>query len=393
MAIERVYLDYNATAPVLPAAREAAVHALGIMGNPSSVHAEGRAARQIVDHARTQVAALLKVSVDRVTFTSGGTEAAVLALQPEATGAGNLLLVAAGEHPCVLEGHGFSQDRARVVPLDADGRICLEALGAALDAAGERGVTLALQAANNETGVVQPVAEASAMVRKGGGKQVGGKIVCDAVQVAGRLDCLTACAGADLVVLSGHKMGGIKGVGALVSLSGLLEPAAAVLRGGGQEKGLRAGTENVPAIAAFGAAAQWALENQNIEARRLEKLRNAFEMQLASRFPDAVIFGQNSPRLANTSAFAIPGVSAETLLIALDLAGLSVSSGSACSSGKVKSSHVLEAMGVEPQIARGAIRVSLGHRSQGSDMEKLLAGLDKSVARINSRTSAIQTAA
>jgi len=188
-------------------------------------------------------------------------------------------------------------------------------------------------------------------------------------------------------VLSGHKMGGIKGAGALVCVKGPPNPQAAVIRGGGQERGMRAGTENVSAIAAFGAAADWALVHASAEAGRLAALRDRFEQELASRHPEAVIFAADAPRLPNTSAFAIDGVAAETLLIALDLSGLAVSSGSACSSGKVKSSHVLEAMGIDPRLAMGAIRISLGHQSRESDIHALLDGLDNALARMKKRNT------
>lgn len=383
MAGERTYLDYNATAPVLPGARDAALRAIETAGNPSSVHAEGRAARALVEEARRRIAALAGVAADRVIFTSGGTEAAALALQPAATGRDNLLFLAAGEHPCVLHGHGFDPADVRMIPLLADGRLDLAALESATAEAGARKITLVLQAANNETGVLQPVRAAADMMHA-----QGGTLVCDAVQVAGRMDCAAAVSGADLILLSGHKMGGLKGAGALVCRTGLPDPAAALLRGGGQEKGLRAGTENVAAIAAFGAASLWAQDRADGECERLGGLRDAFEEGLAARFADAVIFGQDAERLPNTSAFAIPGIAAETLLMALDLSGIAVSSGSACSSGKVKASHVLEAMGVEPQVASCAIRVSLGHGSAAADTERLLEALETNVERIRTRRMA-----
>ena len=379
MTGDRAYLDYNATAPVLACAREAAVRALDLTGNPSSVHAEGRAARQIVEDARAHIATLVAAAAVDVIFTSGGTEAAALALQPAMTGRDNMLLVAAGEHPCVLDGHGFAADRVRKLPLSGDGRLDLAALDEAL-ATCARPVTLALQAANNETGVLQPVAEALRRVRAH-----GGTVVCDAVQVPGRMALDVGMCGADFLILSGHKMGGAKGAGALVCRSGLPDPAAAMLRGGGQERGLRAGTENVSAIAAFGVAAQWAQQYAPQEAQRLARLRDRFEAELKARHANAVVFGASAPRLPNTSAFAIAGVSAETLLIALDLAGVAVSSGSACSSGKVKPSHVLEAMAVAPQLAKGAVRVSLGHASHATDIDKLLTALATGVARIKGR--------
>ncbi len=388
MTGERVYLDYNATAPVLPVARDAALRAIDEIGNPSSVHAEGRAIRHIVEQAREDVAALAGVSASQIVFTSGGTEAAILALQPAATGAENLLLAGAGEHPCVLQGHGFASNLTKMVGLLADGRLDLAALVSAIGDARGRPVTLALQAANNETGVVQPLAEAAVLVRSG-----GGKIVCDGVQASGRLDIPELAASADLIALSSHKLGGIKGAGALVASTGLPDPSAAILTGGGQERGIRAGTENVPAIAAFGAAARWAIDNRMAEVARLARIRDGFEEGLTERWPDTVIFGRLAPRLPNTSAFSIPGVAAETLLIALDLAGIAVSSGSACSSGSVKSSHVLDAMGVEYNLARGAIRTSIGHQSSEDDIARLLLALEQGLARMKSKEAGVLPAA
>jgi len=384
MAGERVYLDYNATAPLLASARAAALAALDCLGNPSSVHGEGRAARKLVEDSRQSVAGLMGVAPGNVVFTSGGTEAANLALRARGAGSGTLI-AGAGEHPCVLEGHGRVAGSVAIAPLRADGVVDLGALESLLSAAGA-GALVALQAANNETGAMQPVAEAAALAHRH-----GAELVCDAVQVPGRVRASEVCAGADYIVLSAHKIGGLKGAGALVCRNGAPDPAMAMVRGGGQERGLRAGTENVAAIAAFGAACAWALAQQQTESERLAGLRDRFEQALLARFPDAHVFARQAARLPNTSAFAIPGMAAETALIALDLAGLAVSSGSACSSGKVKSSHVLEAMGVAPDIAKGALRVSIGHASGWADLEALLAGLDRCAARL--RRDAVVAAA
>lgn len=363
---ERIYFDYNATAPLRPAARAEMLASLGLTGNPSSVHLEGRAARRAVEAARAEVAALVGGEARNVTFVASGTEAANLALTPHIEDRGSAgplsrLIVSAGEHPCVLRGHRFAPSAVETAPIEPTGRIDLDALERLIGRSGGR-VALALQAANNETGVVQPVAEAVALVHR-----VGGIVICDAVQLAGRGRCDFATLGADFLLLSGHKLGGPKGAGALVAASEALRIADPLVRGGGQERGVRAGTENVAAIAGFGAAAQAARGDLDAEAERLRGLRDALESHVRNAAPDAVIFGAEVDRLPNTLCFAIPGVAAETLLIGLDLAGFAVSSGAACSSGKVARSHVLTAMGVEPGLAAGAVRLSLGWASTAEE--------------------------
>ena len=364
--LSRTYLDYNATAPLRAEAREAALAAMATTGNPSSVHAEGRAARRIVENARSEVALLAGVASRCVTFVSGGTEAANAALNPHfgaGRGAAPLerLIVSAGEHACVLSGHRFPS--AEIAPLTPDGRVDLDWLEAACRRPGR--VLLALQAANNETGAVQPVSEAAALVHA-----AGGFVFCDAVQTAGRMDCLIAGLGADALMLSAHKMGGMKGAGALATASAGISLGDALVRGGGQERNRRAGTESVAAIAAFGAASRACLAETASEAPRLLALRDRLSRAVRSVAEDAVIFAEAEPRLPNTVCFSIPSVEAATLMIALDLAGVAVSSGSACSSGKVAPSHVLAAMGVKERLARGAIRLSLGWASQEADIER-----------------------
>jgi cysteine desulfurase len=375
----RTYLDYNATAPLRPEARDAAVSALEATGNPSSVHAEGRAARRLVEDARADVARLAGVPPRCVVFLSGGTEAANFALNSSfgvGRGAAPLdrLIVAAGEHPCVLFGHRFALSAVETAPLDAEGRIDLDWLTAACRRPGR--VLLALQGANNETGVNQPVAEAAALVHA-----AGGFVFCDAVQLAGRSDCDIEALGADALALSAHKMGGPKGVGALATAHPGFSLGEPLIRGGGQERGARAGTENVAAIAGFGAAARACLDNA-AEAGRLLSLRSRLERAVRQVAPDAVLFSERAPRLPNTVCFAVPGVEAATLMIALDLAGVAVSSGSACSSGKVTPSHVLAAMRVPPELARGAIRLSLGWASTASDGERFAEALAGALRRM-----------
>ena len=374
----RTYLDYNATAPLRPEARQAALAAMETTGNPSSVHAEGRASRRIVEDARSDVARLAGVASRCVTFVSGGTEAANSALNPffgVGRGAAPLerLIVSAGEHVCVLSGHRFPA--AEIAPLRPDGRLDLDWLEAACRRPGR--ALLALQGANNETGVIQPVAEAAALIHA-----AGGFVFCDAVQMAGRMDCDIAALGADALMFSAHKMGGPKGAGALVVARAGIGLGQPLVVGGGQERGARAGTENGAAIAGFGAAARLCVTETAGEASRLVALRERFAAAVRSIAPDAAVFSEAAPRLPNTLCFAVPGVEAATLMIALDLAGVAVSSGSACSSGKVAPSHVLAAMGVRPELARGAIRLSLGWASEEADVERFAEAFGAAMARM-----------
>ncbi len=365
-ALSRAYLDNNATAPLRAEAREAALSAMETTGNPSSVHAEGRAARRIVEDARSEIARLAGVSARCVTFVSGGAEAANAALNPLFGGGPSApplerLIVSAGEHACVVSGHRFST--AETAPLLPSGRINLDWLEAACARPGR--VLLALQGANNETGVIQPVEEAAALVHA-----AGGFVFCDAVQMAGRMACNIDALGADALMLSAHKMGALKGAGALVAARAGISLGAPLIRGGGQERGARAGTESVATIAAFGAAARVCLAELDDEPARLIALRERLTIAVRSVAADAVIFAEAAPRLPNTVSFAVPGVEAATLMIALDLAGVAVSSGSACSSGKVSPSHVLAAMGAPAALARGAIRLSLGWASTEADVDR-----------------------
>jgi cysteine desulfurase len=379
---KRSYLDFNATAPLREEARAACLAAFDCVGNPSSIHGEGRAARAIVEEARAAVAELAGAAPRGVTFTASGTEAANLVLTPAIAAARaaapSRLIVSAGEHACVLKGHRFAPGLVEAAPLRDDGRIDLTALAAMLDR-DKRPAMLALQGANNETGIVQPVAEAAALVHA-----AGGVVVCDAVQLAGRAPCKAAELGADFLILSAHKLGGPKGVGALVAASSDIGVAQPLLRGGGQERGARAGTENVAGIAGFGAAARAVVTEMAGEASRLAKLRDGLVAHIRDIAPDAVIFGESAPRLPNTLCFAIPGIGAETLVIALDLAGIAVSSGAACSSGKVARSHVLDAMRIDPGLAAGAIRLSLGWSSGEAEVAhfgEALAGIVSRMAR------------
>jgi cysteine desulfurase len=366
---ERVYLDWNATAPLRPEARAAMVAALDLVGNPSSVHADGRAARQVIEDAREKVAVLVGAEARNVVFTSGGTEANVLALAPGLSGHGDKaprdrLLVSAIEHASVRRGGRFPQGSIEELPVGPDGVLDLSILDRRLNALRSSGgrPLVSIMHANNETGIVQPVAAAAELVHA-----AGGRLHVDAVQSAGKISCDITALGADLISISAHKLGGPKGVGALVMHTTDIQISDPLLVGGGQERGRRAGTENVAAIAGFGAAA--AAGALASEQARVAALRDRLESALRAASPGLVIFGAGVERLPNTTLFAVAGAKAETLLIALDLAGIAVSSGSACSSGKVAPSHVLAAMGVPAALARAAIRVSLGHTTAECDIE------------------------
>jgi cysteine desulfurase len=349
------YLDWNATTPVRPEAATAVSAALTTLGNPSSVHRFGRAATRMLNEARDAVAALVGAQADETVFTGGGTEANALAL---AAFPGRRLVVSAIEHDSV---RGNATD-AVIVPAFGDGRVDLSALDALLD--GQRPALVSLMLANNETGVIQDVATAAQIAHRH-----GALIHCDAIQAACKIAVDFAMLDIDLMSLSAHKLGGPMGVGALVVRRGLdLQP---MIRGGGQEQRRRAGTENLPGIAGFGAAAQAARAQLDTYAR-IAALRDTAQQRLIALAPDAAVFGAEAPRLPNTLAIAMPRVAASTQVIALDLAGVAVSAGSACSSGKVARSHVLDAMGIAPALAECAIRVSLGWSTSEADIDHLI---------------------
>jgi cysteine desulfurase len=390
----RAYLDHNATTPVRPEVVEAVAHALSLPGNPSSVHGEGRAARGAMERAREQVAALAGAKASNVVFTSGGTEANVTVLSPalmDCDGGSNcvripasLLLYSATEHACVREGHRFPAGMAEEIPVDGDGIVDLRWLEARLarfasENPGARAL-VSIHLVNNETGVIQPVAAAADIVHRH-----GGLLHSDAVQAAGKIAIDIMVLGADVLTLSAHKIGGPKGVGAIVFRTGALELAEKPMRGGGQERGWRAGTENLPGIIGFGAAADMALKALVEEVDRLAALRDRLETGLLALAPETAIFGRGAVRLPNTSAFATPGLKAETALIKLDLMGAALSSGSACSSGKVKRSHVLDAMKIDPAMSAGALRASLGWTTCEADIALFLAAYGKLVAALTDR--------
>jgi cysteine desulfurase len=381
MTSPRAYLDHNATSPVRPEVAAAVARALALAGNPSSVHAEGRAARAALETARDAVARRVGAGAGRVVFTSGGTEAANAALSGALARAGRPapthLLIGATEHPCVAAGHRFPPDCVDVIPVDAAGLIDLVALEGLLARHADAGVLISVHAANNETGVVQPIRAIVALARTHGRALVHS----DAVQAIGKIPVDFADLGLDALTLSGHKFGAPKGIGALVLAEGVGLDAP-ILRGGGQEGRLRGGTENLPGIVGLGVAAELAEPG---DAARLASLRNGIEAGLAACAPDLVVFGAGAPRLPNTLCFAVPGLDAATALMALDLAGVALSSGSACASGKVARSPVLAAMAVSPALAAGALRVSLGWNSTESDAARCRAACERVVETLYRR--------
>jgi cysteine desulfurase len=358
-----VYLDYNASTPVKPAVVAAMTELLGRVGNPSSVHSFGRQARRAVEQAREQVAALVGAKPAQVIFTASGTEANNLALRgfPE-----RALRVSAIEHESVRR----AAPDATVIPVGSDGVVDLARLAALLaDAA--RPALVSVMLANNETGIVQPLAELVALAHRH-----GALVHSDAVQAPGRLALDMAALGVDLLTVSSHKIGGPQGAAALIART---DPAP-LLAGGGQERGRRAGTENVAALVGFGVAATLAAA-ELAEAPSIARLRDALEAGVRAVSNKAVVIGAGQPRLPNTSCLALPGIKAETQVMALDLAGVAVSAGSACSSGKVSASHVLAAMGLPPSVAGSAIRVSLGWTTGDHDVERFVAAWRAMAAR------------
>ena len=387
MAGKRTYLDWNATAPLLDEARDAMLSALALPGNASSVHVEGRAARAVIDRARDRVAALVGAKPANVVFTSGATEAANLVLTPDfRMGRSRLkvskLYVSAIEHPALREGGRFGKDNVVEVAVTRAGVVDLDALAGLLSAHDmAAGLPLvAVMFANNETGIIQPVAEVAALVRK-----AGGIFVCDAVQAAGRVPVLIEAIGADFLILSAHKIGGPKGAGALVSRGEAMMPAP-LLRGGGHEKGHRAGTENIAAIAGFGAAAEYQAQNLEARAESLQFKRDRLESAMRRVCPDLIPHGADGPRIPNTSFFSVPGLKSETGQIAFDLEGIALSAGSACSSGKVGESHVLAAMGFDPKL--GALRASIGPETKDEDIDHAIAAFERLLARLNRQGAA-----
>ena len=381
---ERIYLDHNASSPLRPEAREAMLRVMAMPGNPSSIHAEGRALRGEIERVRASVARLVGADAEQVFFTSGATEAASWALSP-GHGVREVarVWISETEHHCMRQP---DMERERFIAVDRDGRADEAAWGRQFGEPHDDSATAmaVLQTANSETGVVQHVGDVLTSVRRSNALSL-----CDVTQSVGRASVQMAELVADYLVLSAHKIGGPKGVGALVARDADILPDALV-RGGGQERNRRAGTENVVGIAGFGAAAEAALRDLD-DMPRIRAMRDRLEAGLADlsvRHGGALhIFGGNAERLPNTSCFAMEGVPAQTALMSLDLDGIAVSSGSACSSGKVGSSHVLKAMGVADDVAACAIRVSFGWTNTDDDVPAFLAAYERLVARMLARAA------
>jgi cysteine desulfurase len=374
-----IYLDHNAGAPLRDSVREAMIEVLNDAGNASSVHAHGRRARGRIEAAREQVARLCGARNRAVTFVSGGTEANMTALSPSWQDQGapvylDKLFRSAVEHPSVVTGGRFPVADQVVLAVDEAGRVRLDVLEEAVK--GAEPSLISVMAANNETGVVQPLREIGEIAGKN-----GHFFHVDAVQAAGRIEIDPDGWQADVLTLSAHKFGGPQGIGAVVVRSTARVPSPLMV-GGGQENWRRGGTENVAAIAGFGAASEAALEEAS-DTRHLAEMKARLETGIRSVCPATVIFGETAERLANTSCFAVPGIPAETALIAFDLDGISVSSGSACSSGKVSVSHVLTAMGVPEDLARCALRISMGWNTGEADIDRLLELWPRIVDRLN----------
>jgi cysteine desulfurase len=374
-----IYLDHNATTPVHPEVLEALLpYYRDLFGNPSSIHWAGRAVKGALEESREQVARLVNCDPAEVVFTSCGTEANNMAIKGVVSALrdrGNHVITTAVEHPAVLNPCQYLEHAGcNVTRLDVD-RDGLPDLGALEAAITPATVLVSIMAANNETGVVMPLAEIGAIAAR---HRV--YFHCDAVQAAGKLPLDCRALGIQLLSLSGHKLYAPKGVGALVVRKGVkLHP---LLHGGGQERNRRGGTENVAGIVAFGKACALALADLDTEAARLRGLRDRLERGVVAAVPDAILVGADTPRLPNTATFCFPGMAADSLLLNLDLDGIAVSSGSACSSGTLKHSHVLAAMGIAPQLARGAVRFSLGRGNSAADVEHLHRVLPAIAARL-----------
>jgi cysteine desulfurase len=382
----RVYLDYNATSLPRAAAKEAVATAMMTPANASSVHAEGRAARAVVEDARHQISVLIGAEPEAIFFTSGATESNATALSPELERAGkpvrcDMLLISGVEHPAVRAGGSFRPEQIEMLPVDANGVIVLAALKEALAAHRREGrrAMVSVMAANNETGVLQPLSSVADLVHS-----ADGVFHSDAVQVIGKIPFDLKESGADILSITSHKLGGPQGVGAVVTAHRDTR-LPAILRGGGQERGRRQGTESVAAIAGFGAAATEAGQTLTPEGSRLGALRAKIEEGLRVIAPDTVIFGDRAARLPNTTFFAAPGIAAEVALIMLDLEGVAISAGSACSSGKSAASPALQAMGVSSEIGRCAMRVSTGWNTTDADVTQFLNVWSKVYTSLNKR--------
>ena len=369
----QVYLDFNATAPARPEVVDAVAATLAEGGNASSVHTLGRIARARVEEARDRVAALVDMPPQSVIFTASGTEANNQALRCCGR---TRAIVSAIEHESVQQ----ARAGAALAPVTGDGVVDLDALEALL-AADDAPAVVSLMLANNETGVIQPVAEAAALARR-----YGALIHCDAVQAGGKIPVDMAALGVDFLTLSAHKMAGPQGVGALIVRAG--DTIGRFVHGGGQEAGLRAGTENVAGIAGFGVAADLARQRL-ADFAALADLRDDLERRIGQAAPGVVVFGKARARLPNTAKFATPGLSAETQVMGLDLAGVAISAGSACAAGNVEPPYVLGAMAVPDALSLCAIRVSLGWSTRPADIDRFVEAWQTLYARAAGRTAPV----
>ncbi|MCJ8322631.1 MAG: cysteine desulfurase [Hyphomicrobiales bacterium] len=381
----RIYLDYNATAPVRPKVKQAVMAALDLVGNASSIHQEGRKARGLIETAREQLAGLINAQTKEITFTSGGTESNNLVLASNLGALGKkqplaATLLGATEHPSLIKAQELSPRPVDIIKVDHNGLLDLTHLQQLLAGWKDKSdlpVLVSVMLVNNETGVIQPIDKIVEIVRK-----FGGFVHLDAVQALGKMPIDFADLNVDLMSLSAHKIGGMLGAGALVIRLGVLVDS--YIKGGGQELGLRAGTENIPAIAGFGIAAiECVVDLEKIS--HYNDMRQKLEVLIQAISADAVIFGQNTPRVATTSCFAIANVTAERALMSLDLAGIAVSSGSACSSGKVSQSHVLKAMGYANDLALCGLRISFGWDTKPQDLDEFITEYTKIYQRMAMR--------
>ena len=347
-----VYFDHNATAPVMTEVTDLMSEVMAVVGNASSTHTYGRHARQKVEDARISIANLIGAKPSEVIFTSGGTEANNLVLSGITC---DHILVSAVEHKSVLD----ATNNIELLAVDNNGLINLESLEARLKQINDQ-TLISVMLANNETGIIQPVSEVSKIAKK-----YGALVHTDAIQAFGKIRVNRGDLGADFISLSAHKIGGPQGVGALVINENI--PLNPLIKGGGQERGHRAGTENIPSIAGFGAVAEKRGDLGHIS--NIETLRDELENLVKKIAPEVVVFGENIARLPNTSCISIPGINSQTQVMKFDLAGIMVGAGSACSSGKVETSHVLKAMGVDENLTSAAIRLSLGPENTTKDVE------------------------
>ncbi len=370
-----IYMDYNATAPIRDKVIETVASAMAEVGNPSSVHTAGRNARRLVEEARSKIAVLAGARVRDVTFCSGGTEANNAIIR--GCGAASII-ISAIEHDCGLAAAELAGVPVYSLPVDKDGVVKMAALRYLLDEA-PKPALVSVMLANNETGVVQPVSDVASLA-----KMHGALVHTDAVQAAGKLLIDFSALKVDYLTLSSHKIGGPQGVGAIVTAP--TAPLKALVAGGGQELGRRSGTENVAGIAGFGEAAIEALAELG-DMGRIAALRDRFEAAVRAISNDAVVVSAGAERTANTSCVAMPGVKGETQVMHFDLNSICLSSGSACSSGKVKVSHVLAAMGYPDDIANASVRVSLGRLSKQDDIDKLIDNWKKLHERMMARNT------